>query len=169
MVDSDGDRVARRDIGAWEYQRQPPVAVLEDQHVAAEQTAVIDGSASGDPDDGDFRFLSYAWKVDGAPIQNLSERLQTVFATPGAHTVELTVSDPAGLSDTAAATITADDGDAPPTPAPGLGPRPTPRTPTSVRVPQLTTWPPTPHRRCLRPRPSCSTTVWARPGSYGSR
>jgi hypothetical protein len=141
VVDGDGDGVARRDIGAWEYQREPPVAVLGDEHVPAGKTAVIDGSASDDPDDGDFGFLSYAWKVDGAPVQNLSDRLQTVFATPGPHAVELTVSDPAGLSDTATATITADGGDAPPTPAPDLGSGPprTPHTAIAVRVPQPTT------------------------------
>jgi hypothetical protein len=144
VVDSDGDGVARRDIGAWEYQRQPPVAVLKDQHVQVGQTAVIDGSASGDPDAGDFGFVTYAWKLDGAPVQYLSGYVHTlypVFDTPGPHTVELTVSDPAGLSDTATATITADSGDAPPTPAPtqGQGPPRTPHTPIAVRPPLPTT------------------------------
>lgn len=146
VVDSDGDGVARRDIGAWEYQRQPPIAVLGDQHVPAGQTAVIDGSASDDPDDGDFGFLTYAWTVDGVKHPNISDHLQTAFMTPGAHTVQLTVTDPSGLSDTATATITADGRDAGPTPPPMATPI---QTPIPVRVPR-----PTPPHPAPAPAPA---------------
>jgi len=117
VVDGDGDGVAHRDIGAWEYQRRAPEAVLKDQHVATGTTVEFDGSHSDDPDDGDFGHLTYAWQIDGVADPQISGTITTAFDTPGAHAVSLTVTDPAGLSDTATATVTA-DGPAPPTPGP---------------------------------------------------
>lgn len=133
VVDGDGDGVAHRDIGAWEYQRQVPEAVVKDQHVATGTTVELDGSDSDDPDDGDFGYLTYTWKIDGVTNPQTSDTITTAFDTPGAHMVSLTVTDPAGLSDTATATIMA-EGAAPPMP----GPAPLPGgTPGPRRVPPI--------------------------------
>jgi hypothetical protein len=116
QVDGDGDGDERVDIGPFEYQRRAPSAALAgpDAGVAGQ---VLAFTASGeDPDPGEAP--AFAWRVDGAPAGS-GVTFEHVFATPGPHTVELVATDPAGLSVTAAKTVTVE-------PAPVSGGRPSP-------------------------------------------
>jgi PKD repeat protein len=94
----------RRDIGAYEYQRQPPTASINGyvQTVPAGTVDHFDGSKSSDPDPGDT--LTYAWRADDGAT-GTGSTFDHAFTTPGNHTVTLTVTDPAGLTATASATV----------------------------------------------------------------
>lgn len=152
VVDGDGDGAAARDIGAVEYQRAAPHARLDSQIVYVDQPTWLWGDGSWDPDGGDTGRLRYAWTVDGAPVApaDVDDQDGTArhrFTTLGEHAVTLTVTDPTGLSDTAAATVEVvpepewddhdpgDDGSTPPTPPPGSG---------TLTVPPTTGVPPYP-------------------------
>jgi PKD domain len=101
----------RRDIGAFEYQRQPPVASITQSATTAAigQAVKFDGSASSDPDPGET--VTYAWSFDDGATAT-SAVVSHAFATPGSHVVTLKVTDPTGLTGTAHATVTV------PSPAP---------------------------------------------------
>lgn len=145
VVDGDGDGTAVRDIGASEYQRRAPVAVLGDTSAWRGSPATFWADASYDPDGGDKGRLTYAWTVDGAaPTTGLDAAHQTLtqtFATLGTHAVALTVTDPTGLSDTATATVTVTEyvpptyDEDPPPPAPPAPPVTTPAPPTTPTTP----------------------------------
>jgi PKD domain len=92
---------AARDMGAFEYQRQAPLAAFAGPDaVAAGQAALFDASASTDPDHGDEAGLSYSWDFgDGASASG--KQATHAYAAGGAYTVTLTVTDPTGLSATA--------------------------------------------------------------------
>lgn len=157
VADGDGDGVAARDIGAVEYGRRAPQAVLEDQEAYPGTRSAIWDGGSTDPDEGDAGRLTYAWTIDGAPVAPADVdpgdgSARHTFATLGAHAVTLTVTDPAGLSDTASATVDVVPAPPPlvhdgggPTPPPGQtgppvaivppGPLATPHTTPSKRTP----------------------------------
>lgn len=155
VVDGNADGTAARDIGAAEYQRRPPHAVLEAQTANVNEPAMLWGDGSWDPDGGDDGRLNYTWTVDGAAVDpddvdEYGSVLHT-FTTLGTHTMSLTVTDPAGLSSTANANVTVtplpvyddDPGDGGATPFP---PRPTTSVPgATVTVPgtPAVTLPPT--------------------------
>jgi PKD repeat protein len=91
-----------QDIGAFEYQHSAPVAAAaaSDADVAIGQSVTFDATASHDPDAGDQ--LTYQWAFDdGATAAGATVR--HAFATAGAHTATLTVTDPTGLTATAVA------------------------------------------------------------------
>jgi PKD repeat protein len=99
-IDGDGDGVATRDMGAYEYGRRPPTV-----HASVSATAATAGqpvtftATPADPDDGDV--LSVTWQFDdGTSATGAS--VSHAFATPGAHSATVTVEDPMGLSATAA-------------------------------------------------------------------
>lgn len=98
----DGDGASVVDIGAHEYQRRPPVAVA---NVPAGgdvgQALAFDGSESSDADD---EALTYSWSFDDGTEAG-GALVQKAFSTPGTHTGTLTVTDPAGVSDNAVATV----------------------------------------------------------------
>ena len=102
-VDGDGADGARSDMGAYEYQRTAPEADLTVTPAApvAGQQATFSATPSKDADLGDELASTLAWKVDGVSVGQ-GVQLPHTFATGGTHTVELTVTDPGGLSDTAA-------------------------------------------------------------------
>lgn len=64
--------------------------------------AILNATASADPEGERLR---YAWKVDGAAIAAESETVDHGGLAPGAHVVELTVTDPGGLFHTARQTV----------------------------------------------------------------
>lgn len=110
VADGDGDGTATRDIGAVEYQRRAPHALLSGQvaYLGTEWELYDDGS--WDPDGGDEGRLSFAWTIDGAPVAPADVDAETgavrhTFTTLGEHAVTLTVTDPTGLSDTATSTV----------------------------------------------------------------
>jgi hypothetical protein len=125
-VDGDGDGGARSDMGAYEYQRTAPAADLMITPAApvAGQQATFSAAPSKDADHGDELASTFAWKVDGISVGQ-GVQLPHTFATGGTHTVELTVTDPGGLSDTVAkqllVTSTAGDPQQPQQPPTGGG------------------------------------------------
>jgi hypothetical protein len=100
LVDGDGDGTARRDIGALEYQRRPPVV----QASAAPSSALpgapftFDGSAT-DPDPGDS-VVSLGWSFDDGANAG-GGTVQHAFAAPGAHSGTASATDSAGATGTA--------------------------------------------------------------------
>ena len=94
---------ARRDVGAYEYQARPPVAAIAGPATAQTgQQVSFSGAGSSDPD-GDP--LGYAWTVDGTAAGS-GPTLLTTFATPGSHTVALTVTDPGGRQSSTSQAVT---------------------------------------------------------------
>jgi PKD repeat protein len=94
----------RRDVGAFEYQHQPPTASIAQDltSVITGQPVTFTGAASSDPDPGDT--LSYSWSFDDGASASTST-VHHAFATPGTHVVHLTVVDPTGLSASASASV----------------------------------------------------------------
>jgi hypothetical protein len=93
-LDGDGDCVARRDIGAFEFTPGPraPRAVV---------SSAFDASASCDPD-GDA--LSFAWAFDDGGTAT-GAVVQHTFSVPGPHFGTVTVTDSTGRSATATASL----------------------------------------------------------------
>ena len=94
----------RRDIGALEYQHQPPTASIAQDLTSAVtgQPVTFTGGGSSDPDPGDT--LSYSWSFDDGANASTST-VHHAFATAGTHVVQLTVIDPTGLSASASASV----------------------------------------------------------------
>jgi PKD domain-containing protein len=112
--DGDGSGSSVVDIGAHEYQRRAPVAVASGPAGGeVGQALTFDGSESSDPDG---EALTHTWTFDDGTVAG-GAVVQKTFATPGPHTGTLTVTDPAGLSDASAVTLTI----APPPVPPGPG------------------------------------------------
>ncbi|MGD9694392.1 MAG: PKD domain-containing protein [Thermoleophilia bacterium] len=104
---------ARRDIGAYEYQFAPPVAVATATATGG-LGARFDGSASSDPD-GDP--LVHAWAFPDA-VGATGAVVDRAFAAAGARSGTLTVTDPTGRSATATASVVVGG------PGPGAGAAP---------------------------------------------
>jgi hypothetical protein len=86
----------RRDMGAFEYQHQPPSASItrDPGSFLTGQPVHFSGAGSSDPD-GDA--LRYGWSFDDGSKASTAT-VARFFRTPGLHTVHLTVTDPTGLS-----------------------------------------------------------------------
>src|SRR5262249_27809302 len=94
---------AARDLGAYEYQHAAPVAAptASPASVAPGQPVSFDGSGSSDVDG---EALTYSWTFDdGATATGLMA--SHAFATAGAHSASLTVTDPTGLTGNATAQV----------------------------------------------------------------
>jgi hypothetical protein len=102
-VDGDADTIAVSDMGAYEYQRQPPEAAIGAPATAfVGESVAFSAAASVDPDPGDT--LTYSWDFgDGGTGEGVAP--QHAFASEGTHTVALTVTDPLGLSDETTAEV----------------------------------------------------------------
>lgn len=86
-----------RDIGAYELQSRAPeprITIVSNPPITTSAT-VFSGSASTDAD-GDA--LTYSWRFDGNTFAS-GETAKRQFADPGPHTVELTVTDSTGRSE----------------------------------------------------------------------
>lgn len=110
--------VGRRDVGAYEYQRRPPVvtASATPSVVATGQLATFQAAGS-DPDPGES--VSFTWAFDDGSSAS-GQTVSHAFGSPGSHSATLTATDPAGVTATATATVTvtAPPGTAPPDTAP---------------------------------------------------
>jgi len=110
---------ARRDVGAFEYQRRAPVVTAS----ASAGTAVtgealtFTGSAT-DADPGDV-VAPYQWTFDDGAVVPAGTAATHAFATAGIHTATLTATDSAGVTGTAAVTVTIGEPPAPPAGTPG--------------------------------------------------
>src|SRR5262249_17062327 len=86
--DSDGNGSAVRDIGAYEYQRLAPTAVIANP---------FDAGQSSDPDGDPLRF---DWSF-GDGTSGTGVTASHVFGAPGTYLRKVRVRDPTGLSGTA--------------------------------------------------------------------
>jgi PKD repeat protein len=105
VTDANGDCLARRDMGAYEFQPAPRAphasAAVSPASVAAGTPASFNSAGSCDPD-GDT--LTYAWSFDDGSTGS-GQPVQHAFATIGTHTATVTVSDGTGRSATAVASL----------------------------------------------------------------
>jgi hypothetical protein len=119
-VDGNGDGTGATDIGAYEYQRRPPVPTGSASPPSGEtgSTFTFTGSAT-DPDPGDT--VTLTWSFDdgatgaGSPVNH-------AFASPGTHTATLTATDSAGASASVPVTVTVTAPAGPPGGGGGPGP-----------------------------------------------
>jgi PKD domain len=93
--------VGRVDLGAYEYQRRPPV--VSATATAAGQQVTFAATAS-DPDPGDSP-LAYAWSFDDGATATGAGVTHT-FAGGETHTGTVIVTDPAGVTASATASVT---------------------------------------------------------------
>jgi hypothetical protein len=105
ILDGGGDCVARRDVGAFEFQpgQRAPVAVANVTTVqpATDQPVRFDASDSCDPD-GDA--LTYVWAFDDGSVSAGVVR-ERGFSRAGLHFAAVTVTDSTGRSTTAVASV----------------------------------------------------------------
>lgn len=101
LVDGDGADGATRDMGAYEYQRRAPSAVIVapgGTAFAAGAPVAFSAAGSSDPDAGDT--LEYSWSFgDGASATGAAP--SHTYDSGGPRTITLTVTDPTGLTATA--------------------------------------------------------------------
>ena len=105
VVDGNGDGTAKRDLGAFEYQRRAPVLTAVAGSPTAELgAAVMFNGTVMDPDPGDT-VGTMSWRFDdGATADGVT--VSHAFSTAGVHMATLSVTDVAGVTGTAAATVT---------------------------------------------------------------
>ncbi len=72
-------------------------------------TVILDGSGSTD----DSAIVAYQWTDESGTVLGTESQLSVTAASTGSFTYQLTVTDDAGLSDSATATLTVQDGSAP--------------------------------------------------------
>ena len=104
VVDGNGDGVARRDIGAFEYQRRPPVAsaAVSSPTTPVGQAVTFSGSAT-ESDPGET-VTGLAWRFDDGGAATGTDAPHA-FAKAGQHTATLTATDTAGVTATATASV----------------------------------------------------------------
>jgi hypothetical protein len=112
VVDGDGASGARRDMGAFEYQRRPPTAALAIDPIAPLPGQDVAFSAAGSVDP-DGEALSYSWEFTGAAAPSDGESVTRSFADPGQEHVTLRVTDAAGQTTTRSMTFIVRDPDNP--------------------------------------------------------
>jgi hypothetical protein len=103
-IDGNGDGVAVRDIGAYEYARRGPSATASADRTSAltGELLAFSGNGSSDPDPGDA--LTFSWSFDDGSAAS-GQDVTHAFTTAGSHTATLTVTDPTGLTATTSATV----------------------------------------------------------------
>lgn len=112
LVDGNGDGTARRDMGAFEYQRAAPVVTATAAPATAGQGQAITFSASATDTDPEETPGEISWTFDdGATSAGAS--VQHAFASAGAHTATARATDPAGVTGAGIATVTIADTTAP--------------------------------------------------------
>jgi hypothetical protein len=104
VVDGDGDGTATRDMGAFEYQRRPPVvgAAAAPTRTGVRKRIAFSGSAT-ESDPGES-VAGYAWTFDDGATATGSTATHA-FSKPGRHTATLTATDSAGVAGTATVTV----------------------------------------------------------------
>ncbi|MBJ7328935.1 MAG: PKD domain-containing protein [Solirubrobacteraceae bacterium] len=98
VVDGNGIAGATRDMGAYEYQRRPPLLAASAQPALAPVGTPMHFEAQvSDPDPGDDVSVRWAFD-DGGVIAGLAG--DYAFATPGPHSATVTATDSAGAETT---------------------------------------------------------------------
>jgi hypothetical protein len=119
VVDGDNSAGPRRDIGAYEYQRNAPTVTAAVTPATGPISQVFGFSASGQDADGEA--LNFIWTFDDGAFAT-SANIDHSFGALGPHSGEVQVIDPSGLSAKASAAVTV----ANPPPAATPTPVPTP-------------------------------------------
>jgi hypothetical protein len=105
LVEGDGANAPATDIGAYEYQRQAPTAVIAapaSDRFAAGTPVAFSAAGSSDPDAGDS--LDYEWSFgDGATATG--KEVTHAYDSGSQRAVTLTVTDPTGQTATATKTL----------------------------------------------------------------
>jgi PKD domain len=113
LADGDGNGSLIRDIGAYEYQRLPPVArTVAPTTATLGQLLTFDATASYDPDDGES-VTAYRWDF-GDGTTAATAVATHAFSGSGAHVVTLRLTDPIGLTSTTPLTVTVPSPASPP-------------------------------------------------------
>jgi hypothetical protein len=112
LVDGNGDGTARRDIGAFEYQRAAPEVTASATPATAGQNQAITFNATATDSDPEETPGAITWSFDDGATAT-GESVQHAFAAAGPHTAIASASDPAGVTGTGAATVTVTDTTAP--------------------------------------------------------
>ena len=105
VVDGDGNGSALADLGAFEYQRSAPVAVATSptaMPVNPGDTVAFDASGSSDPDGDD---ITLSWQFDDGATA-IGANASHAFASGGAHSGTVTVTDATGRTATAKVDVT---------------------------------------------------------------
>lgn len=103
-IDGNGDGVAVRDMGAYEYgHRAPSITMPVAQPSATVGRPATLSATVSDPDDGDT--LSIGWNFDDGTT-GAGATVSHTFATTGVHTATVIVADPTGLAASASASVT---------------------------------------------------------------
>ena len=112
LVDGNGDGTARRDMGAFEYQRAAPEVTAAAAPATAGQGQAITFKATATDSDPQEMPGAITWVFDdGATATGAS--VQHSFAAAGTHTATASATDPAGVTGTGAATVIVSDTTAP--------------------------------------------------------
>jgi len=112
LVDGNGDGTARRDMGAFEYQRAAPEVTASAAPATAGQGQAITFNATATDSDPQETPGAITWVFDdGATATGASA--QHAFAAAGPHTATASATDPAGVTGTGAATVIIADTTAP--------------------------------------------------------
>lgn len=108
LVDGNGDGTARRDIGAFEYQRAAPHVTASAAPASVGQNQAITFSATASDSDPEETPGAITWVFDDGGTAT-GESVQHAFAAAGPHTATASATDPAGVTGTGAATVTITD------------------------------------------------------------
>ena len=112
LVDGNGDGIARRDIGAFEYQRAAPQVTASAAPATAGQGQPITFNATATDSDPKETPGPIAWTFDDGATAT-GESVQHAFGAAGPHTATAGATDPAGVTGTGVATVTIRDTTAP--------------------------------------------------------
>jgi hypothetical protein len=102
VVDGDGNGTAVRDLGAFEYQRRPPIVTVAAAPASALVGAPFDWSASASDAEGEPIVFTWSWD-DGATAGGPSA--SHAFGAPGRHIGTVTATDASGASTSAGAGV----------------------------------------------------------------
>lgn len=104
VVDGNGDGVAKRDIGAFEYQRRAPVVTANASAPTAAVGQAVTFTGSATESDPGESVTGLAWRFDDGDAATGSDAPHA-FSTPGKHTATLTATDSAGVTGSATVTV----------------------------------------------------------------
>jgi PKD repeat protein len=108
----------QRDVGAYEYQRRPPLATASATPATVTAGTAIDFNGSGSVQEAGDAIASYQWSFDDGGSATTAAATHS-FTTAGTHTATLTVTDAIGLTAqaTTGVNVTANPTSAPATPS----------------------------------------------------
>ena len=112
LVDGNGDGTARRDMGAFEYQRAAPEVTASAASATAGQRQAITFSATATDSDPGETTGPITWLFDDGATAT-GQSAQHAFAAAGVHRATASATDPAGVTGTGAATVIVADTTAP--------------------------------------------------------